>query len=239
MNDRSQAAPVAVVLLAAGNSSRMGGEDKLWAGLGGAPLVAHSLRTLGTLPAVTVIAIVAPTARHKALRTLAATLPRSVAVRCVEGGAQRQDSVAAGLAAAPEAGWVLVHDAARPLVSAALAERVLAAARVCGAAIPAVPVADTIKRVTTEDEAGDARVVATLDRSPLRAAQTPQGFDAALLRRAHALAASAPGTTDDAALVERLGLPVAVVSGEPQNLKVTTPGDLAIVRALLAALDGS
>lgn len=231
--------PVAVILLAAGGSSRMGGADKLWVDLGGEPLVARSLRTLGSLPGVAVLAIVAPAVRHDALRAITATLPKasSLAVRLVEGGARRQDSVAAGLAAVPENAWVLIHDAARPLVSADLAVRVLAAARAGGAAIPGVPIADTVKRVTGTGEAGAERVTATIDRSSLRAAQTPQAFEARLLRRAHALAASLDvvtgGVTDDAALVERLGVPVAVVPGEPQNLKVTTPGDLLVVRALI------
>ena len=221
---------IAVIVLAAGSSARMGGVDKLWAELDGAPLVARSLRTLAALEAVTTLVIVAPAARHEALRALLEPTPAEVhaEVICVEGGARRQDSVAAGIAAAPDADWYLVHDAARPLVSAALCARLLDAARGTGAAIPVLPVADTIKRV---DEQG--RVLDTLDRATLRAVQTPQVFAGALLRRAHAEVRGE--VTDDASMVEALGAPVATVPGEPGNLKVTTASDLVVVRALLAA----
>jgi len=222
-------ADTVAILLAAGISTRMGGGDKLWVELDGVPLIAHALRTLASLPEVRALVVVAPTAQHAALIDLAAGLP--VPVRCVDGGARRQDSVAAGLAAAPDAEWYLVHDGARPLVSAALCASVLAAARVHGAAIPALPIADTIKRVDA-----DGLVTETLARAPLRAAQTPQAFAGPLLRRAHKQATAAGAdATDDAALVEAIGAVVATVPGEAANLKVTTPGDLALVQALLAA----
>lgn len=216
------------ILLAAGSSTRMGSIDKLWVELDGSPLIAHALRTLAALPEVSAVVVVTPTAQHAALQALAAGLP--VSVRCVEGGMRRQDSVAAGIAAAPDAEWYLVHDGARPLAGLELCARVLAAARERGAAIPAIPVADTIKRVD-----GDGLVAETLDRAPLRAVQTPQAFAGALLRRAHehALATGSEGT-DDASLVEALGEPVATVPGEAANLKVTTPADLELVRALVA-----
>lgn len=242
------------ILLAAGGSTRMGELDKLWVDLAGQPLLARPLRMLAALEAVSTVVVVAPRTRHGALRALARDLPAEL--RCVEGGARRQDSVAAGLAAlaeeAAETQWVLVHDAARPLADAAVARRVLAAAQRHGAATPVVPVIDTIKRVTAADEGATASpgmpgepaeqmIVETMDRQTLRAAQTPQGFSAALLRRAHAEAGtsqSASGATDDAALVERLGLPVAAVPGDPRNVKVTTAEDLALVRALLRATPG-
>ncbi|MDP6604956.1 MAG: 2-C-methyl-D-erythritol 4-phosphate cytidylyltransferase [Dehalococcoidia bacterium] len=225
--------PTAAILLAAGRSARMGGPgpdgDKLWADLGGEPLIAHSLRTLASLEAVAVIVLVAPADRHLMLRSLAGEAP--VELRAVEGGARRQDSVAAGLAAVPEAAWVLVHDGARPLLSTGLARRLLDAAREHGAAIPAVPVADTLKRVD-----GAGRVIESVDRAPLRAVQTPQAFAGDLLRRAHdSSSEGAPAdATDDAVLVERLGEPVWTVEGDARNLKVTTPVDLALARALLA-----
>jgi 2-C-methyl-D-erythritol 4-phosphate cytidylyltransferase len=208
----------------------MGGADKLWADLDGAPLIARSLRTLAGVDGVRDVVVAAPAARHDAIRALLAPAPGAAAVRCVEGGARRQDSVAHGIAAAPGAAWYLVHDAARPLVSAALAGAVLAAARASGAgAVPGLAVADTIKRVDV-----DGRVRETLDRATLRAVQTPQAFAGELLRRAHAEVAN--DVTDDAAMVERLGAPVVVVAGERTNLKVTTPDDLAIVRAIVRAL---
>ena len=215
---------VTVILLAAGSSSRMGGADKLWADLGGAPLIARSLRTLAATRGVTRLVIVAPAERHAALLEIAAAT--SVDAVCVEGGARRQDSVAAGIAAAPDAAFYLVHDGARPLVSPEVVARVLAGARETGAAVPAVPVTDTIKRVD-----GGGRVEETVDRSSLRAVQTPQGFAGEVLRRAHAELHDE--ATDDASVVERLGLPVAVVEGDPANLKVTTPADLAVAGALL------
>jgi 2-C-methyl-D-erythritol 4-phosphate cytidylyltransferase len=144
----------------------------------------------------------------------------------VPGGATRSESVRAGLAAVPgEADVVLVHDAARPLATVALFEAVLAAvAGGADCAIPGLAVANTVKRVKGR------KVVETVDRSDLVEVQTPQGFRAAALRAAHA---EEPDATDDAALVEAAGGSVVVVDGEPGNLKLTHPQDLAVARALL------
>lgn len=218
---------IAVILLAAGSSTRMQGIDKVWADLGGEPLIARSLQAAAALDGVTDIIVVTAASRHDEVQTLGALL--GVAVRCVEGGARRQDSVAAGIAAATDADWYLVHDAARPLAGAALFAAVLDAARAHGAAIPVVPVVDTVKRVDAE-----GRVVETLDRSALRAVQTPQGFAGPLLRRAHAEVHA--DATDDASMVEAIGAPVVTVPGTPANLKVTTPADLVLARALLAGI---
>jgi 2-C-methyl-D-erythritol 4-phosphate cytidylyltransferase len=145
----------------------------------------------------------------------------------VAGGATRSGSVRAGLAAVPgDAEIVVVHDAARPLAGAELFRRAVAAVRAgADAAVPGVPVADTVKRVE------DGRVVETVDRSRLVAVQTPQAFRAAALRRAHA---GDPEATDDAGLVEAMGGTVAVVEGDPRNFKLTSPDDLVVARALLA-----
>ena len=219
---------VAAIVLAAGRSARMGGDDKLWAELGGVPVIGHSLRALVATAGVTTLLIVGPGERHAALRALAdeAVDGAEVDVRCVEGGERRQDSVAAGLAAAPEAGWYLVHDGARPLVTAELAAAVLAAAREHGAAAPAVPVTDTLKRVDAAE-----RVVETVDRASMRAVQTPQAFEGGLLREAHATMRG--DATDDASMVEALGRSVVLVPGDPANIKVTRPVDLVVARALL------
>lgn len=217
---------VAAILVAAGSSSRMDGVDKLWSEVAGRPLIAYSLLTLADLDAVSIVVAVAPAARHEELRRLFGGID-GCQLRCVEGGTRRQDSVAAGLAAAPEADWYLVHDAARPLVTPETCARVLAGALLHGAAVPAVPIVDTVKRV-----AEDGRVIETPDRAWLRAVQTPQGFAASLLRRAHAEVTS--DVTDDAAQIEALGEPVYVVPGDTRNLKVTTPADLDLVRALVA-----
>jgi 2-C-methyl-D-erythritol 4-phosphate cytidylyltransferase len=153
----------------------------------------------------------------------------------VAGGATRSASVRAGLAAVPEvAEIVVVHDAARPLAGPELFERVAAAVRAgADGAVPGLPVPDTVKRV--DARGGEAIVVETLDRSALRAIQTPQAFAAAVLRRAHAGGGEA---TDDAALVEALGATVVVVDGDPANLKITGPDDLARAEALLARRGG-
>lgn len=215
-------AAVVAVIVAAGSSARMG-SDKLWATLLDRPVIAHSLAAFAACPEVDAIVVVAPRDRHEAIRALG--VPATRPLTCVEGGARRQDSVAAGLAAAPEAGWVLVHDAARPLVTPAVIRRVLAAARADGAAVPVVPLVDTVKRVA------DGRVEATVDRAALRAAQTPQAAAGDILRRAYAEVQA--DVTDDASLLERLGIPVTAVEGDPANIKITTPPDLLVARALL------
>ncbi len=230
MSAPAEGAVVAIVL-AAGSSSRMGGIDKIWAELGGAPLIAHALRTMAETPGVELVVAVAPEDRHAAIAALLDGW--DVNVRCVVGGNRRQDSVAAGIAAAPNAAWYLVHDGARALVTTGIAARVLSAARVHGAAIPGVPIADTVKRVQPIEGAGGVEAVrGTIDRAPLRAIQTPQAFRGDLLRRAHWEVTT--DVTDDAAMVEHLGEPVVVVPGETTNIKVTTPADLAIARVLLA-----
>ena len=218
----------AAILLAAGVSRRMGGVDKVWAEVCGRPLLALPLQRLAAVEEIEEIVVVAPGARHIEIGELAFGLGVSpkLPLRCVEGGERRRDSVAAGLAALPDARWVLVHDSARPLASSALASRALTAALEAGAAVPGLPVADTIKRVDD-----DGLVLETPDRASLRAIQTPQAFDAALLRRAHAEIEG--DATDDAALVEQLGAPVRVIEGEPQAFKVTTTEDLERLRALI------
>lgn len=147
--------------------------------------------------------------------------------RVVVGGAERTDSVRAGLAAAGDAELVLVHDAARPLTPAPMIERVVAALRGgASAVIPVLPVADTVKRVDA-----DGIVEATVDRADLRAVQTPQGFTAGALRAAYA---AAPGelATDDAGLVERAGGTVVTVPGDPLAMKITTAFDLRMAQVL-------
>ena len=150
----------------------------------------------------------------------------------VAGGRTRSESVRAGLAAiASDAEIAVVHDAARPLATPELFELVIDAVRAgADAAVPALPVTDTLKRVD-----GD-RVVGTVDRDGLVAVQTPQAFRVAALRAAHTGAADA---TDDAALVEAVGGTVVVVGGDPRNLKVTNVADVAVVEALLEALPGT
>jgi 2-C-methyl-D-erythritol 4-phosphate cytidylyltransferase len=209
---------------AAGRGERAG-IDKVWADAGGRPLIVHVLERIAAVGSVDTVIVVCPEARHAAILDAARALGLS-GVRCVPGGPRRRDSVAAGLAEAGDAAIVVVHDAARPLVSPGLIEAVIAAARVHGAATAAIPCVDTIKRV----EAG--MVVETLPRAALVAVQTPQAFAAPLLRRAHSVQPELDAS-DDCLLVERLGEPVAVVPGEVGNRKITHPEDLVWLRGEL------
>ena len=209
------------VIVAAGRGERMAaGVPKAFIPLAGVPMFLHSVRTFDAAPSVAAIAVVVPAERVEDTRALLAGHPRATVVA---GGERRQDSVRAGLDARPEFdGVVLVHDAARPLVEVALVEAIVAAAAEAGAAIPVLPVADTIKRV----EHGMVRE--TIDRALLGAAQTPQGFTAALLRKAYDAAARDGATlTDEALAVERTGGAVRAIPGSPENRKLTTPDDLA------------
>jgi 2-C-methyl-D-erythritol 4-phosphate cytidylyltransferase len=200
------------------------GSDKLWADLCGKPLLAWPLLVLANCAAIDEVVIaVSAESRERVVRLTSEIAPRA---RVVLGGPRRQDSVLAALAAASGAEWVVVHDGARPLLTAKLIEDGLAAAEATGAAIAAVPVADTIKQVK------GAMVEQTLERSQLRAVQTPQVFRRTLLVDAHA--SGADDATDDAALVERIGGQVRVYEADNENIKVTTPADLEIARALLA-----
>lgn len=211
-----------LIVVAAGRSERMG-HDKLWALLGDRPLLAHALSALAG-PPVERVALVVAAARLAEARALVAALP--VPATVAPGGARRQDSVRNGLLALGPCAWVAVHDAARPFATRALLERTLAAARATGAAVAAVPVKDTVKRVR------DGVVVETPPRAELWAVQTPQVFRGDLLARAHREIAD--DVTDDAALVERLGVQVRVADGAYNNVKITTPDDLALAAWLLA-----
>ena len=223
---------VDVVVVAAGLGTRMGGGDKLSLLVAGRPLLAWTLAGLAAAPVVRRIVVVTAAGRLAEV-TAAPWLPARVSA-VVEGGARRQDSVAAGIAALgaglPE-DVILVHDGARPLVSPGLVARVAAAAAEHGAAIPVVPVAETLKRVV------DGQVAATVDRTMLAAAQTPQGIRRDVLARAWAAQPPAGSATwtDEAALLEACRIAVHAVPGESTNLKVTLPDDLARVAAALAA----
>lgn len=221
------------IVVAAGISRRMDGLDKLALEVAGRPLLAHTLAALAAAPSIDVIVVVATPERVAELRA-EPWLPDAVAV-VVAGGARRQDSVRAGVEALesvrPDPDGqraVLVHDGARPCVTVELIEAVVDAVDRYGAAIPAIPVAETIKRIEGE------RVIATVERADLVAAQTPQGVRRGLLRTALASEAATSGTwTDEAALLEACTIPVHVLPGDPTNLKVTVPADLARASAIL------
>jgi 2-C-methyl-D-erythritol 4-phosphate cytidylyltransferase len=193
--------------------------------LAGEPLLLHAVRGVRSVAAVGTVVVLAPVGLVNDLTILLSAYDVVVAA----GGAQRQDSVRAGLAVLPpEADLVLVHDAARALTPVAVFDAVIAALRAgAEAVVPVLPVNDTVKRVV------DDRVLGTVDRGDLRIVQTPQGFARAVLERAHAQAG--PAATDDAALVERLGRTVVTVPGAQEAFKVTRPFDLLVAEAVLHA----
>jgi len=221
--------PAIVILVAAGRGERMGADrPKAFLSLGGQPLLLRSALTFEASPSVGGVVGVVPAGDQGAARELLAPVSKLVAV--VPGGDRRQDSVLQGLKALPDGfeGVVLVHDAARPLVEVDLVESVVRAAEEDGAALPVLPLTDTVKRVR------DGRVEETLDRSELGAAQTPQGFRLDLLVSAYEAAFRDRVTvTDEAMAVERVGRPVRAVPGSPRNRKITTPEDLAWAESLL------
>jgi 2-C-methyl-D-erythritol 4-phosphate cytidylyltransferase len=215
---------------AAGSGTRLGGrQPKQYLVLGGAPLLVHTLRALARCPSVEGAVVAVSEDRIEATQSLLRRfrVPRVLAV--VAGGEERQDSVRLGLeAVSSEAAWVVVHDAVRPMITPDLVERVLAAARIPGAATCGWPVRETVKLVK------DSVVDRTLPREGLWLTQTPQAFRRELLREAHDKAAREGFRgTDDAMLVERLGGRVAMVEGLAQNIKITTKEDLKAVRTLL------
>lgn len=221
---------VAVIVPAAGKGERLGpGAPKALRELGGLPLLVHAVRTLAAARSVDLVMVAAPPDPRglAEVQRLLADLPGDT--RVVAGGGTRQESVALALAALPaDCEVVLVHDAARALTPVDVVEAVVAAVRGgAGAVIPVLPVADTIKAVD-----GDL-VTATVDRSTLRAVQTPQGFTRGLLAEAHAAADPAAPATDDAGLVEALGRPVRTVPGHAEAFKITTPFDLVLAEAVL------
>ena len=226
-------AKVVVIIVAAGRSRRFG-RDKLWLKLGKLPVITHTLAAFERCPTIDGIILVINPRNHRRFAPLKAHSRKLIAM--VAGGAERRDSVWNGLQALPAGtGIVLIHDAARPCVSARLISQTVAAARKHGAAIAAAPLTDTVKEVKwSRAKTMNPRIAKTLDRSLLWAAQTPQTFRTDLIRRAYAkVMARKTMVTDDAATVELLGKPVHVVPSDAANLKITRPADLLIARLRL------
>ncbi len=217
---------VGAVIVAAGIGTRMQGVDKLFTEVAGRALLAHTIATFEACEAIGRIVVVLSAENVNRGRDLMAKQRLTKVTACV-GGVRRQDSVRLGLEALGVCDYVAVHDGARPLVTVELIERGIGAAQESGAAVPALPIADTVK------EADAGIVVRTLDRSRMIAVQTPQLFRYDLLLRAHREVSA--DVTDDAAMVEALGERVRVFEGDQRNVKVTTAEDLALVEALLAA----
>ncbi|WP_416564461.1 2-C-methyl-D-erythritol 4-phosphate cytidylyltransferase [Nocardia testacea] len=220
------AGPVTALVPAAGRGVRLGADEpKAFVPIGGIPMLTLAVKGLVAAAVVDEIIVMVP-AEH--VDRTAALLPPDAPVRIVVGGAERTDSVRAGLAAAGDTAYFLVHDAARALTPPALIARVVDELRAGHpAVVPALPVVDTVKTV---DHGGN--VTGTPDRGALRAIQTPQGFTAQALRAAYTVVGSA---TDDAGLVERVGVAVRTVAGDPLAFKITTPLDLRLAESLLTA----
>lgn len=245
---------VGVIIAAAGRSTRFGAGDKLSQDLGGRPVLLRTVEAFTKRDEVVAIVVAAPPDDMEGFRARFGPALGFNGAKIVEGGrAERWESIQRAIAALPDdITHIAVHDGARPCVGTELLGRVFAAAEVAPAVIPGIPVRDTLKRVSDEqvtaaaDDAiadfilGDLgksstsgrRVVETVPRDGLCQIQTPQVFDAALLRRAYATVDLA-GTTDDASVIERLGETVLVVEGDARNLKITTQGDLDLARMMM------
>ena len=217
---------VGAIVVAAGRSTRAG-QDKIWADLDGRPLLARTLAALAQAPEIDALALVVHPEREADARALLDALGLGAEVR--PGGARRRDSVRSGLQALHDCQWVVVHDGARPFVRPDLPRLGLEAARATGAAVAAIRSRDTVKRVQ------EGLVTATPPREEMWLVQTPQVFRFELL--AAALESSDEDVTDEATLLERMGIAVRVFPGAPDNLKVTTPEDLELARAWCAALN--
>lgn len=222
---------VAALVAAAGRGERLCGDGpKALRDLGGEPMLVHAVRALAAARLVSLVVVAAPPERVDETRRLLADAHGGASLDVVAGGATRVASVRAALdAVPPDVTVVLVHDAARPLAPSSLADAVAEAVHAgAEAVVPCLPVADTVKRVD-----GDV-VTETLDRSGLRAVQTPQGFRRDVLDRAHRSGGVPSEVTDDAGMVEHLGSRVVVVPGHEEAFKVTRPLDLLIAEAVLS-----
>ena len=219
-----------VIIPAAGQGKRMkASKNKLWIELDNSPIIAHTLRVLGTDKYCKKIILPINPAEKEEFQKLIQGLALAAPIQLVNGGSERQYSVCSGLEVLSEkAEIVLVHDGARPFINHSMINKLIADAKQSGASVLAVPVKDTIKQVK------DHHVEKTIDRSSLWAIQTPQAFRVSLLKKAHE-AASATGYlgTDDASLVERLGEKVAITEGNYDNIKITTPEDLYFAKAIM------
>jgi len=229
MNAAAPSARTAAIVPAAGRGERLGpGAPKALRTLAGQPMLLHAVRALAAARSIDLVVVAAPEDGVDEARSILAGLDTEAEIVIVSGGETRQDSVARALLALPaDVDVVLVHDAARPLVPPDVVDRVSAAVRGGhDAVIPTLGVVDTIKEVD------EGVVVGTLDRSRVHAVQTPQGFARAVLQRAHA-SSEGSDATDDAGLVERMGVVVHTVAGDEEAFKITRPLDLVLAEAIL------
>ena len=225
---------VNVVIVAAGKGTRLQSElPKPFLSVAGRPILVHTLRRFTSIEMVRRMVVVVAAEREALCReVLHAHGPWPQPISVVHGGAERQDSVRNGLAALETAcEIVVIHDAARPFISAEAIQRSIDAAAEAGSAVVATPVRDTIKRADAQHTIRE-----TVSRQDLWLAQTPQTFQVGVIRAAHRRAQQRGIVgTDDATLVEQMGKPVRLVPGDALNFKITTPDDLALAQAVLQA----
>jgi len=228
---------VTAVVPAGGRGARMGTDvPKQFLSLGGIPLLIHALRVFDAAACISEVIVVVPEDdRDHCCHEVLPLYHLKKVTQVIAGGPRRQDSVYNGLRAAdPQSSIILVHDAVRPFLTVTLVNSVVDSADKHGAAIVAIPMRDTVKRVTS-----DQMIQKTLDREGLWLAQTPQAFRKALLEEAHHKGQSVGcEATDDAFLVEQLAHPVAIVTGTSENIKITRPEDLLMGEAILNAKMG-
>ncbi len=217
---------VGALVLAAGSSQRMQGIDKTFAHILGKPLILHTLSVFLNCPDIRRVVLVLPESNIEKARALLEGGDNSEKLTLCAGGERRQDSATKGLDALGPCDWVAVHDGARPCISPDILQNALSDARLHGSAVVAVPVTDTVKRADSE-----AFISATVTREGLWAVQTPQVFPFAVLERAYREVSD--NVTDDASMVERLGVKIKLTPGSPTNLKVTNPADLELAEMIL------
>lgn len=218
------------IVVAAGSSTRMNGLDKILLTLREQPLIVHTLRALESCPTISEIIVVTREDLIVPISRLCSDHALTKVRKVVSGGATRVHSVQCGLAeVSKRTELIAIHDGARPLVTSEVIEDAIRTADRCGAAAPAIPVKDTVKRAV------NGVVSETLERSELFAVQTPQVFEADLIRAAiyHAVENDLP-LTDDCSAVERLGMKVVLTRGSEENIKITTPADVIVAEAILA-----
>lgn len=222
------------VIVAAGSARRMGGIDKILAPLGNVPILLHALAPFQASGLVDEIVIVTREDLMVPVGNLCSQKGMTKVRRLVKGGEDRTDSVLAGIGETdPKADLIAIHDGARPFLTETVLEETIAKARERGAAAPALPLKDTVKRVR------DGMAEETLDRDTLAAVQTPQIFEAGLIKGAlHKARQDGAVLTDDCGAVERLGFPVCLTQGSEENIKITTPSDLILGELILVRRRG-
>ena len=229
---------IGFIIVAGGSGLRMGaGIPKQFLPLGGRPVLLRTMEAIAAAVPEAETVVVLPAAHIGTLHELCERFGCTVRYRATAGGASRFESVEAGLKALPDdCSLIAVHDGVRPLVTADMIRRGLDCARTNRTAIPVIPVTDTIREVAADGSSH------TIDRSKLRAVQTPQIFDGELLRRAYRDAAATNDKsrfTDDASVVEDFGTAISLYEGSRENLKLTTPADMTIAEAILSLHEGS